>query len=391
MRRLKVLFYLEPVDYCDSPLRLGGWLSFFSQFAQRSHGAFDSFLGGSPMIVDRAGDAFTEAVPINTMGILGSVDFDRRRYSRDLCTPGGSNHALTEALVSIRDKIDPDVVISPSENQYLKQIFGPDRVMFTELGPLPRYGLKPSIYLDPFGHQIGSALERFALRSWPTEGLDGFHEAWETLWSAPMREKARNNGLADWFGSVVGERPALLAVLQPSDWINYEGVGPQIDPVSLLRKIAAEAPAGWAVVPQWHAADKAPTDDLAADLSRQQPNILIPPEALRVGHSDEAVHYVDGVTTISSNVAVVAAINGVPLQVLGRSKFASLGGGLQSPARPALELLAFLVCRFCSPLEDWLHRDGAFAETLLRLRADPDSLFDPRGLNPEGLTAYRLA
>lgn len=390
MSKLKVLFYLEPVDYSDEPLRLDGWRYFFSAFAQRSLGAFDSVLAASHALVAHAGSDFSESVAINQTAILSAVDFDRRRYSRDLCTPSPPpNDGLTSTLVEIRQRFAPDIVVSASENQYLKQVFGPDRVVFTELGPLPRLGMKPSIYLDPFGHQIGSAFDHFAVQTWPNDALHGFSEVWETLWCAPTREAGEENGLADWFRAVVRDQPAVLAVLQPADWITYEGVGPQVDPVSLLRKIAAEAPAGWMVVPQWHPSDRIPSEMLLAELSKDQPNILTLPEGLRIGHSEEAIHHVAGVVTISSNVSALAAIQGLPAKVLGRSKFASLSGDLSAPAKARTDLLAFLACRYCSPLEDWMGREGAFADALLRLHADPNSLFDPRGLDPVRLEAFR--
>jgi hypothetical protein len=369
------------VTYRDDPLRLAGWQAFYDQLARTSAAAFDSYLAASSSVTCLPTTSFKDIIDIDSVAPLAAMNFDRAAYSRDLCFEGGPpNVSLLDELSAIEARLQPDIVFSVAENRYLKQVFGP-KVLFMEAGPLPRVGMHWSIHIDPFGHQMDSALDR--LSNWDLNGryLLEFADLWERRWLTLARRKGKESGLANWLANAAKGRKVLLAALQPSDWITYEGIGPSIDPVSMLRLIAWRAPANWTVMPEWHGADKAPSDQLVDELTRLQPNIIVPPPELRMSHSDEALPYVDAVATISSNVAAAAAISGLSVWILGQSKFRSLHTGLEARAGARADLLAFLICRYCQPLQEVLTKEGAFAEWAFSRRYNPNSIFEMSNLD----------
>jgi hypothetical protein len=167
---------------------------------------------------------------------------------------------------------------------------------------------------------------------------------WRDRWVEPMATHATHLGIPEWLDCECGkEKKRLMAALQPPDGLTYEGVGPHIDPISLLRRIAYLQSGEWIVIPQWHPVDPAPPDTLLEELAYHHPNIRIPPAPLRSGQSDAFIPFIDGVATISSNVAAAAAILGKRVWVLGRSKFQALNTGSQASPRARYDLLAFML------------------------------------------------
>lgn len=323
----RVLFYLEPVTYANSPLRLGGWWSFFSAFASRSAACFTSEIAAAPAICALGSAAFRESHCLNQIELLRSSNFNRAAYSRDLCQGFGyRNQPLLDALERLKCRFSPDIVISVTDNRYLQKVFGQEKVMFMEVGPLPRSGMKLSIHVDPYGHQINSAIDRFAEAKWDCPSINGFADVWRRRWVEPVQEAARSSGLTSWLGEVRENRKVMLAALQPSDWITYEGISLAPDPVSFLRSLADRTGDDWTILPQWHVSDTAPSDDLMAELAHTQPKILHVPPQFRIAQSEPLLPLVDGVATISSNVSCTGAILGKTLMISGRSKFRKFAG-----------------------------------------------------------------
>ncbi|MDR2877006.1 MAG: hypothetical protein LBV36_03060 [Chromatiales bacterium] len=384
----RVLFYFEPMTYRGNPYHLKYWWDLFSAFADRSASCFTSQIAASPMMKNLETAAFEEIHPINQVDLLRSLNFDRTTYSRDLCY-GFSfrNRPLLRALRNIKQKFSPDIVISMSENRYLRKVFGPEKVMFMELGPLPRTGLKTAIHVDPYGHQINSAVDWFARAKWDHPSMNTFADIWQRQWIAPLQEATESSGLGPWLRQASKGKKIMLAALQPIDWITYEGVSfrPALDPLSVLRRLADKIGSEWVILPQWHVADTCPSNDLMDEVVQAQPNILHVPPEFRTAKSDLLLPLIDGVATISSNVAAAGAILGKELTILGRSKFYKLGA-----ATPAAryDFLAFLACRYCRVLDDFLYQDGAFADHILRLRHNPRWLFEPAGIKASQLEDF---
>jgi hypothetical protein len=377
------------VIFRDNPLLLQSWVDLTGDIAARSENCFAAFLATSHPIAAIAGPIFAEIFALDATKMLLSADFDRVAYSRDLC--GGEalpNQPLVEALGSIRTKVQPDYVISWSENKYLRRTFPNSAVLFMEFGPLPRTGLKPTAFLDPFGHQHGCAFQRFSTSGAKPSNLREIAAYWRARWVNKMIELAFQIGFPDWLESqpALREKKKLLIALQPADWLNYEGIGPRLDPISLLRRIAHHAPADWVVIPQWHLADPPPDDALLHELAYHQPNVHIPPPGLRLNRSDVLLPLVDGVATISSNVAAAAAILGKRVHVLGRSKFEPLHTDGVSFPQARTDILAFLLRRYCRPIAEWTGCAGAFMQHLSWVTDREDWLFDMT--EPLDVTAF---
>lgn len=388
MNAKRVLFYLEPVTYVNSPLRLGGWWNFFSAFARRSADHFISHVAAAPSICALDSDAFANVHPINQIDLLKTSNFDRPAYSRDLCRGFSyKNRPLLKVLQEIKRSLSPDIVISVTDNRYLQKVFGPDRVMFMELGPLPRANMNLSVYVDPYGHQINSAVDRFAKTNWSHPAFADFADIWLRKWVEPVQQKAESSGLKSWLDGVPANKKIMLAALQPSDWITYEGISSAPDPISVLRQLAANTSAEWVILPQWHSSDAVPSEDLVEELSHLQPNILRVPTDFRIAQSELLLPFIDAITTISSNVAATGAILGKPLNILGQSKFKRFSKSSRE-GHARIDFLAFLSNRYCRSLDDFLNLDGAFAEHILRLRQHPSWLLDPAGLDPSILESF---
>jgi hypothetical protein len=175
--------------------------------------------------------------------------------------------------------------------------------------------------------------------------------------------------------------------LQPSDWITYEGIGPALDPISVLRRLADLTGDEWAILPQWHSSDVHPSDDLMNELTHLQQNILHVPSEFRIAHSEHFLPFADGLATISSNVSSIGAIMGKELHILGKSKFNKMNG-IKNICKPRYDILAFLVCRYCRSLDEFLINDGDFAEHIIRLRYDPKWLFESNKIEPSKLEDF---
>jgi hypothetical protein len=95
--------------------------------------------------------------------------------------------------------------------------------------------------------------------------------------------------------------------------------------------------------------------------------------------SDLFLPFVDGVATISSNVAVAAAVLGKRVDVLGCSKFRPLHTGTVICPPTRTDILAFLLRRYCRPIADWTGTAGAFMQHLSLVADRKDWLFDMTG------------
>ena len=359
---MKVLFYIEPVVFRNFPRQLEYWFRTCSAIAQANRDFFTSYIAASRTLCDLEGGAFDASFPVDNVQILKASGFDRSLYAKDLYDPTGSQNAfLLRALDEIDNTLHPDIVVSWTENRHLRAVFGPERLFFMELGPIPRAGFKWSAYLDPYGHQVGCAFSRACtMRSDPSL-FAGMKEVWEQTWQAEVAHKAAEHALAPWLMSQAAGRKTLLLVLQPPDWPTYNGAGIDIDSVALVRKVADQMPQGWAVLPQWKDAHALPPEVILHDLAEGQGNILLPEPPFRHGFSEAFLPLVDHVSTISSNVAATAAIIGKPLQILGKSKFSLMNVAVGETAKPRFDLLSFLVNGYCRPIDEWTALDGALS------------------------------
>ncbi|CAN5376650.1 hypothetical protein BH10PSE1_BH10PSE1_11240 [soil metagenome] len=377
IHKSKILFYLEPVTFQNEPYRLWTWHQLFSDLARQSADQYECVLAASSAMASLPDHGFSEVLTVDPISILASAGFDRARYSRDLTFGSGrANSGLADQLDTLKTSVNPDIVVCVTDNRYLKRAFGASSVMHAEVGPLPPTGLKTMLYVDPFGHQTNSAVDRLSSDNWLGDRFADFKDAWELGWLAKRRGEAEASGFASWLEASAWGRRVALMVMQPQDWVTYEGGGVRLDPLSLLRRTTFNVAEGWCVLPQWHPADPPPLERLATDLSGHQSAMIMPLPQHRVGCSDMALPLVDSVVTVSSNVAAAALISGISVQFLGRSKFSKLALRFEGNPQPLPGLLAFLTCRYCVPLDDMRTLPGAFAAHVTRLKDDANFLFD---------------
>lgn len=372
---LKLLFYIEPCVFRNSPDLLAYWVDQCAAIAARSANAIHVSIVLNGAMIRRHSGAFSRIFQLSPFDLTVAFGFDRAQYAQDLV--GGSgfpNAALLTSLEGIRDSLAPDVVISWSENRYLRQVFTDARVLFMELGPLPRSGLKLAAYLDPFGHQVDSAISRLPAFDGKNDNEQQLLDLWDGVWKAKVNRDAASSGATEWISSVGRGFEVVLLALQPDDWITYEGLDQRLDPVSLIAQTSRSYGAGFRVLPTWHSSGPPPSELMLEFLQTECRNVIIPPPALRTATSELFLPFVDVVATVSSNVAVAGAIEGKLLEIFNPGKFSGLSLGRRHRRG---DLLAFLVCRFCRPLEEWTGSDGAFARHLNELLEDPNRLFNP--------------
>lgn len=372
---MKLLFYIEPVVFRNNPDLLGYWVDQCAAIAAQSAHAMTTSIVLNGAMTGRHPDSFSQTFPLSSFDLTVAFGFDRAQYAQDLV--GGSgfpNIALVASLEDIRDRLAPDVVISWSENRYLRHVFKDSRVLFMELGPLPRSGLKLAAYLDPFGHQADSAIASLPAFDGNNEIERRLLDRWDGVWKAKVTRDADSSGATEWINSVRSGFEVVLLALQPNDWITYEGLRQRLDPVSLIAQTSRRYGTGFRVLPTWHPAGPPPSEEMLDFLGMECRNVIVPPPALRIATSEVFLPFVDAVATVSSNVAVAGAIESKLLDIFNPGKFSSLASGRRHRRG---DLLAFLICRFCRPLEEWTGSHGAFARHLDQLLHEPDRLFSP--------------
>lgn len=262
----------------------------------------------------------------------------------------------------MRDACEPDLVLSWTENAYVRHIFRGTPILYAEMGPIPRIGFVHTVHLDPVGHQTNSVFERLKPLEWVPDAHSSLVDAWHRHVAERVAIRLRTSGMEDWITTLPKGRKRILVALQPNDWLTYEGIGPSLDPTSFLRLVASSASEDDVIIPQWHPGQTVPSDAMLAFLVREYPNLAIPPPAWRQNQSELLLPYIDAVTTISSNVALAGAIRGLDINVYGRCKFSALATpkGANGVARP--DLIPFLVKKLCRPLSTWQTVPGGFVD-----------------------------
>lgn len=371
----RVLFFVEPATFRDDPLFLAPWINFIDGMVRCSAERFEAHLATSRVLAALAKASYVSRSDLSSATILEPFGFDRVAYMRDLCLGDGTrNDALISSLTAVRARVMPDIVVTWTENTTLRCVFTGIPLLNIELGPMPRSGFALTAHLDPFGHQIGSAFERFAEPRWDSEPFEVLIAQWLAHFRRKADEDAHLSGLIGWLSKLSSDRRKVVLALQPPDWLTYEGIGPALDPISLLRRTAASAEPGDLIIPQWHATQHLPSVALLADLQSDHPNVAVPPDGLKVARTESMLPHIDKLITISSNVALAAAILGKELTLLGRCKVSALATQLDARPVPRTDLIPFLVGSYCRPLSEWISREGAFFDHLRMVADQPQRL-----------------
>lgn len=278
-------------------------------------------------------------------------------------------------------------MIATAQNSLIPLAFPQARCLWLEQAPLPRLKQRGRICFDPCGHQRGSLLEQAAARIANLAIPPAAHEALEVLWQTMLEPEASQQATAQQVRQAIHARAAgrhvALLVLQPPDWLSWEGsLGAPIPPEALLAQWAAALPPGWVGIPLHHPDWRLPTE-LEASLSAAFPQLAALPPELSGNVAEWALPEADAVVVVSSSVAAHALISGKQVVVCGRSPLQSLAAtsleALDDPApslsqQQRLALLAILSHRYSLPVAELHDPNGLFPDHLRALATTPDPI-----------------
>jgi hypothetical protein len=413
---VRVLIYIEPAVFRASPLAYGphirGWVSpLLSCFRDAG---FEVSLATSAALLnlippEEASDLCN--FPISSWSILAACGYRRELYSQALFDDIAAEQAvagqgllapLAAELQAVNAAFQPDVVLATGQNSLLPLVFQQARCLWMEQAPFPRLKRRDRLYLDPCGHQLGSVLERGAeLILHQAEVNPAFWPDAQALWQrmqAPrLRQRWRARRVRRAVCELARERRVVLLVLQPADWISWEGcLGGAIGPEALLAQWAAELPPGWVGIPLYKPHARLPAA-LEASLGEAFPQLAFLPPELNGNVGEWALPAADAVVAVSSSLAGQALLSGKQAVVVGRTPLRHLAATrLQALAHPGptlstqqrLNLLAFLSHRYTFTRAEIHDPTAPFPEHFRALveAADPLAwLLDLSGWSPKRL------
>lgn len=391
---MNILIYVEPIVFRGDPFLLRPWVDWISSMLRSNAGPGvmrKFFVCSNPTLCDLFKELpagiIESTFQCDPVKLLDHFGFHRDQYSSDLFDTMGRrpfrNLALLESLESIKLRVEPHVVITFSENRYLKKAFFNSKVIYCELAPIPRLGSAKYLFTDPRGHQANSMLNVAARVPSPVEPDDV-----NRIFAERIDQAAERHPLAvrvsEWVGSVREGFNVALMALQPSDWITFEGGYESIAVDSLVMRWSTELPAGWIGIPTYYGSARL-SSDMEAQLQKSLGNIRFAPPDLCSGVSELFIPHIDAVVTISSTTAMCALLYGKSAVTLGRTSFSDLGDRRVSeldsakPMSPGARasVLAFVTNRYCHDLEDFQFKEHYFGTFLDRFNAaeDPEAFF----------------
>lgn len=319
---------------------------------------------------------------ISEINILESFNFNINKYAEFLFSGNGECEPLSSFFEVIRSEFNPDVVISFTQNCLIEAMSREVLTLFCERGPLPRWNGRDNFYFDPVGHQRTSVLsssisEIKTFDVAETDALAAMEEFRVRYEAMPARLNA-GNAIRAWIEKNRNGRSVAMIANQPHGSLLVRGAtkGAELD--TYMMRSLAKLPADWMAFGTYHA-DMGDCSKLDERLSCEFPNYIgLPPELRQFG-SDPFSDEIDGVITIGSKAALVAALLGkqvianpeTMLAGLARSDVASIAEASKLSPLEAGRLLAFLASRFTIPNEYLLERSGYWLERV-RLMQDPN-------------------
>ena len=368
-----VLFYVEPVTFRNDPSMLMTWAEWIRSIASRNS-SVNFVMVANAYICDSILPLpdNIRTICIRGYDLLSHTKYSLSRYVLDLhqCSGGWANQPLIDRLVSIANDVDPQMVISFSENGYLKKCFPRSEVLFSELGTLPQYRMPASLFFDPVGHQSGL----LSLHSQTIIHLDpplSVHKA-DTLWNSVVERIYRASDeyayARDWLKSLRA-RHLVLVALQPPDHPNYSDFVQACKPVELLTW-TAQTYSDSIVIPTFHR-DSALSEEHCYEIEHHFPNVRFLPRSIGIGRSEFLVEMMDEVVTLSSSVGFTALLQGVPTRSLAQNRFQTLSttasihrnGGEHRQLRR--NLLALFSNGYLHRLDDIISIDDLFTRQII--------------------------
>ncbi|MBC7801315.1 MAG: hypothetical protein H7Z10_11890, partial [Gemmatimonadaceae bacterium] len=329
-----VAFFIEPAVFRRDPAMFGVWAGWVARIAAINPAIDVTLISGRAVCDTTEPSANLRLAVMDLRPVLAAYDFCLADYSADMTAAPTlpEQPEMTAALRSAAGPSEPSVVISFTENRYLRLAFPRAEVLFTELGSLPQVSVPHTLFLDPVGHLSG-VLNTRADRLIALDPPMTVSQA-DALWDAHVAQRLHAQpqypAVRDWIGGL-GAGPLTLLVLQPADHPNYRPFTVASGPEALVQGVAASCPTGVMVV-TFHK-DDVFAEPLKASIQHDFPNVVFPPHPLQSGLSELMVGLVDRVVTFSSNAGFTAMLQGTPVTTLGSARYSALADHLRTCER----------------------------------------------------------
>ena len=411
---MRVLFYVEPVVFRGDPFFLAPHLTGWILPVVKAHNSpgFTWALATSDSLCSLAKTQHPglNTFPVSSWGVLSNCDFRRDVYSAALFNPEAALQAISGRgqLASLATELEcinlafqPDLVVATAQNSLLPLAFPQARCLWMEQAPLPRKKGVARVYFDPCGHQVDSALQASAQKirniTLDSDTATALMDIWQAMLEPPDAELLKAQQLQDEIRCLAGGQRVALLVLQPPDWLSWDGsLGGALPPEAMLAQWAATLPGGWKGVPLYHP-DALTKPALASSLASEFPNLIQLPNEMSGNMAEWALPAADAIVTVSSSMAGQALIAGKQVVTCSRSPMCAFAAtSTEALAKPApslnpmerVALLAFLSNRYTMTLAEMHDPDGLFLNHLKALAqaSDPvDWLLDLTDWSPKHL------
>lgn len=320
-----VAFYIEPAVFRRDPAMFVTWANWVADIALHNRSIDFVLISSNAVCTSVLPTMNLRLIEINIKDILAIHDFSISKYVMDLVSTEKASFSVEflQILQNIKQKIKPEIVISFTENRYLKAAFSQSEILFTELGSLPQITVPPTLFFDPIGHQTG-LLNVCCTRIVELSPPLSIEES-DALWDAHRAKKLQAHPMfervCEWFNELSAQHVILL-VLQPADHPNYCTFDLASRPDEIVRRVTAQHQSA-VVVPTFHK-DDVFSRSMKASILHDCPNTMFPPEILQSGLSELMVGLVQEVVTFSSNAGFTAILEGTPVTTLSMSRFTEL-------------------------------------------------------------------
>lgn len=373
---VRILFYMEPAIFRANPIYFTPLINCFRCIINVNRRDDVSYaLATSPALLDEynnwlkhGGLPSVGRYPIDSAAIIEAYDYDRTAYARDLFTGKGKGlTVLRSRLRQIKSDFRPDIVICPTQNSLIQAVFGPQRTLFFERGPLPRWNGRDNFYFDAGGHQVNSVLETEIDRILESSVSEEDAVAVSARFAELHREMSATKDAAAYFNSWIsgranGRKVAIIAH-QPEDSILVAGGYGYVLTDEFAQRVLRDLPDGWIATATYHS-DNGDKSAFDAYLENSFDNFFSMPVELRQFGSDPFAASIDGLVTIGSKAAFPPALLGKRVVSYGQTMLRgfSVRTAAEIDNAPVLtevqrgRLLAFLSNRFTFSFEDCFER-----------------------------------